>query len=113
MLALSDNAVREIKELTETGGLRFVAREGEDGDWLFDPSVEDEPLEGDTVVEHKGARVFLDALAAEKLADQILEIHSHGDHLHLDFVSQSGGEGEPEGETEGDSDDGSDGPIAA
>jgi Fe-S cluster assembly iron-binding protein IscA len=109
MLELSDNAVREIKELTESGGLRFVGIEGEDGSYRFDPSVVDEPEDGDTVVERKGAKVFLDALAAEKLADQVLEIHSHGDHLHMEFEPQDGAE-----ESEADDGDGSDdGPIAA
>jgi len=94
MLELSDDAVREIKELTETGGLRFEGREGENGDFSFDPSLADEPAEGDQVVERDGAKVFLDAAAAEKLADQILEIESHGDHVHFDFVPQGGGEGD-------------------
>ena len=61
MLELSDNAVREIKELTQGGGLRFVAHEGDDGSTSFDPSLADEPEEGDVVVERDGARVFLDA----------------------------------------------------
>jgi Fe-S cluster assembly iron-binding protein IscA len=90
MLELSDNAVREIKELTATGGLRFEGIEDEDGSFRFDPSLEEEPKEGDEVVERGGVRVFLDAVASEKLADQILEIESHDDHVHFDFVPQSG-----------------------
>src|SRR5262249_57791596 len=90
MLELSDDAVRELKELAPTGGLRFVAHEDEEGSTSFDPSIVDEPEEGDEVVERGGARVFLDALAAEKLADLILEIESHGDHVHFDFVRQGG-----------------------
>jgi len=85
MLELSDDAVREIKELTGTGGLRFVAQDDEDGSTSFDPSLADEPEEGDVVVERDGARVFLDTAAAEKLADVTLEIESHGDHVHFDF----------------------------
>ena len=103
MLELSDNAVDEIKELAGDGGLRFVAQEGEEGSWSFDPSLADEPAEGDVVVERGGARVFLDAVAAEKLADVILEIESHGDHVHFDFVHKDG-EGE-EGEEGADLDD--------
>ena len=90
MLELSDDAVREIKELTKGGGLRFVAAEDEDGSTAFDPSIVDEPEEGDVVVERDGARVFLDALAAEKLADVMLDIESHGDHVHFDFVRRGG-----------------------
>ena len=105
MLELSDNAVRELKELTENGGLRFEGREGRDGSWEFDPSLADEPTEGDQVVERGGAKVFLDALAAEKLADQILEIESHGDHVHFQFVAQ--GSGDPtEDDAGGDDSDG-------
>jgi Fe-S cluster assembly iron-binding protein IscA len=115
MLELSDNAVREIKELTSTGGLRFEGVAGEDGSFRFDPSIEDEPKEGDEVVERGGAKVFLDALAAEKLTDQILEIESHDDHVHFDFVPQAGAD---EGGAEDGSDGGPDGgpgddPIAA
>jgi iron-sulfur cluster assembly protein len=88
MLELADGAVEEIKELAGNGGLRFVAREGGEGDTYFDPSLADEPEEGDEVVERRGARVFLDALAAEKLSDQILEVESHGDHVHFNFVPQ-------------------------
>src|SRR5262245_7667920 len=105
MLELSDHAVRDIKELVESGGLRFVAQEGEDDSWSFDPSLADEPEEGDVVVERDGAKVFLDPVAAEKLADVILEIESHGDHVHFDFALKEGA-----GE-DGDADD--DGPDAA
>ena len=101
MLELSDNAVREIKELTETGGLRFEGQEGENGDYSFDPSLAAELAEGGQVVERDGAKVFLDALAAEKLADQILEIESHGDHVHFDFVPQAGAD-EDDGDGPGD-----------
>jgi iron-sulfur cluster assembly protein len=88
MLELSDGAVAEIKELAGDGGLRFVGVEGEEGSFQFDPSLADGPEDGDVSVERDGARVFLDALAAEKLADQVLEMHSHDDHVHFDFVPQ-------------------------
>jgi Fe-S cluster assembly iron-binding protein IscA len=115
MLELSDDAVREIKELTESGGLRFEGIAGEDGSFRFDPSLADEPEEGDEVVERDGAKVFLDAVAAEKLADQILEIESHGDHVHFDFVPQAGGNGDDAGSGGGTDGDGGpdEGPAAA
>src|SRR5262245_58861783 len=108
MLELADGAVEEIKELAGSGGLRFEAREGSDGDMYFDPSLADEPAEGDEVVERLGARVFLDALAAEKLTDQILEVESHGDHVHFNFVPQN-----PETPDDAGADAGDDGPAAA
>jgi hypothetical protein len=93
MLELSDDAVRAIEELTGgEGGLRFVAHEVEDGSFAFDPSIASGPEDGDETVERGGARVFLDPLAAEKLADQVLEIESHGDHVHLDFVPRDAGD---------------------
>ena len=47
---------------------------------------------GDQVVERGGASVFLDALAAEELADQMLDDRtSHGDHVHFDFVRRRRG----------------------
>ena len=100
MLELSDDAVREIKELTDSGGLRFVASEGADGEWSFDPSIVDGPEDGDAVIERDGATVYLDPVAAEKLADVVLEIESHGDHVHLDFRRKDGGE-----EDDGDGDE--------
>ncbi len=103
MLELADNAVEEIKELAGGGGLRFVGKPGADDSFEFEPSLADEPEEGDQVVERAGARVFLDPLAAEKLDDQILEVQSHGDHVHFNFLSQGGDEAPPE-EEEPDSD---------
>jgi hypothetical protein len=124
MLELSDSAVREIRELTSTGGLRFEGVEEADGSVRFDPSIEEEPKEGDAVVERGGARVFLDAVAAAKLADRILEIESHDDHVHFDFPPQAGAD--EDDADEGDADEGAgeaaggdpdggpdDGPIAA
>jgi Fe-S cluster assembly iron-binding protein IscA len=105
MLELSDDAVREIKDIAQGGGLRFVAQEDDDGSTSFDPTIEDGPKEGDVVVERDGAKVFLDALAAEKLADLMLDIEAHGDHVHFDFVRQGG-------EDEDDEPDGDD-PAAA
>ena len=92
MLELAAGAVKEIKELVESGGLRFAGHEGEDGSFEFEPSLAEAPEDGDQVIERDGARVYLDALAAEKLDDQILEIEAHGDHVHFNFVSQDGGD---------------------
>jgi iron-sulfur cluster assembly protein len=92
MLELTDKAVKEIKGFAENGGLRLVGKPGEEGSFQFEPSLADEPEEGDQVVERNGARVFLDVLAAEKLDDQILEVESHGDHVHFNFIPQGGDE---------------------
>jgi len=95
MLELTPAAVAAIRDFADEGGLRFVARE-EDGDTHFDPSVVDGPEPGDEVVESGGARVFLDEAAAEALADQVLDVHSHGEHVHFEFLPQGGEAAPPE-----------------
>ena len=84
MLQIHDDAV---EALGQTGSLRVTAEETEDGvDVQIDEAAE--PQEGDEVVERDGARVFLDAMAARVLADQVLGVHSHGDHFHFTFEDQ-------------------------
>jgi Fe-S cluster assembly iron-binding protein IscA len=84
MLQIHDDAV---EALGQTGSLRVTAEETEDGVELqIDEATE--PHEGDEVVERDGARVFLDAMAAEVLADQVLGVHAHGDHFHFTFEDQ-------------------------
>src|SRR3954451_15790238 len=92
MLDLAAGAVKEIKELVESGALRFESHEGEDGSFEFEPSLAEAPEDGDQVIERDGTRVYLDAHAAEKLDDQILEIEAHGDHVPFTFVPQAGGD---------------------
>ena len=84
MLEIHEDAVEPLKGM---GALRITADESDDGVEL---QIDDatEPLEGDEVVERDGARVFLDAAAAEVLADQILGVHAHGDHFHFTFDDQ-------------------------
>ncbi len=40
-----------------------------------------------------GAVVFLDAVAAEVLADKTLDVHSHGDHFHFSLDERDGDSG--------------------
>ena len=85
MLEIHEEAVEALKGM---GGMRITAAEDDDGVEL---QIDDatEPHEGDEVVERDGARVFLDPLAAEVLADQVLGVHAHGDHFHFSFDDQS------------------------
>jgi iron-sulfur cluster assembly protein len=88
MLQLSEAAVAAIREFADDGALRFVTVA--DGDELeFETDVVAEPEEGDQVVESGGARVFLDSRAAQELADQVLDVHAHGDHVHFVFSPQN------------------------
>ena len=85
MLEIHEDAVEALKGM---GALRITAEEQEDGVEL---QIDDatEPLEGDEVIERDGARVFLAPEAADVLADQVLGVHSHGDHFHFTFDDQS------------------------
>jgi Fe-S cluster assembly iron-binding protein IscA len=84
MLEISGEAVEALRDM---GPLRITAEE--QGDEL-ELSIENatEPQAGDVEVEQDGARVFLDAAAAEALADQVLGVHAHGDHFHFTFDEQ-------------------------
>ena len=72
MLQIDDNAVDALKQI---GTIRSSAEE-------VDGDVE-------VSIERDGARVFLAPEAADVLADQVLGVHSHGDHFHFTFDDQS------------------------
>ena len=84
MLQIDDEAVAA---LTGIGAIRITA---EEVDGEVELSIDDasEPTEGDEVVERDGARIFLDAVAADALADQVIGVHAHGDHFHFTFEDQ-------------------------
>lgn len=79
MLALTDNATEVIRaigrhpEAPENVGLR-IARPP-DGSEQLTVSTAVGPSEGDQVVEQEGARVFLEADAAQLLDDKVLDAH--------------------------------------
>lgn len=89
-------AIRELataEEFPESAGLRLTAEE--EGDEIsIDMNFAEQPEEGDRVVEESGARVFLDARAAELLEDVELGVEPHGDHVHFQFVERPSENGE-------------------
>ena len=85
MLKLSDDAVEALREI---GTLRFSAEQAGDDELEIAIEAADEPQEGDAVVEQGPVRVFLDPVAADALADQVLEVEPHGDHVHFGFSAQ-------------------------
>jgi iron-sulfur cluster assembly protein len=85
MLEIADEAVATLAEI---GPLRISAEDVE-GEIELSLADAEAPEEGDEVVERAGARVFLDATAAEVLADQVLGVHAHGDHFHFTFDDQT------------------------
>ena len=84
MLQIDDEAVAALAQI---GTIRITA---EEVDGEVEISIEDatEPSEGDEVIELGEVRVFLDAAAADVLADQILGVHAHDDHFHFSFEDQ-------------------------
>jgi Fe-S cluster assembly iron-binding protein IscA len=97
MLTLTDSAVSAIRTLTsqpeqpgETG-LRIMAQ-GDGGASSFQLALVDGPAAGDQVVEEGGARVFVEAAAAEVLEDKALDaqVNEQGD-LAFRISEQAGG----------------------
>ena len=85
MLQIDDNAVDALKQI---GTIRISAEEV-DGDVEVSIDEATAPGDSDEVIERDGARVFLAPEAADVLADQVLGVHSHGDHFHFTFDDQS------------------------
>ena len=85
MLQIDDEAVAALADI---GAIRISA---EEVDGEVELSIDDatEPNEGDSVVERGDARVFLDAVAADVLTDQVLGVEAHGDHFHFTFDDQN------------------------
>jgi Fe-S cluster assembly iron-binding protein IscA len=78
MLSLTDNAcsairaIADSRELPESSGIRISsASPGEPGRLTL--STAEEASEGDQTVEANGARVFLDASAANVLGNSVLD----------------------------------------
>jgi iron-sulfur cluster assembly protein len=59
--------------LPETAGLRISEQETAGGEASFHLALVEAPLEHDEVVEKGGARVFLEADAAQSLDDKVLD----------------------------------------
>ena len=92
MLILTDRATEVIRSIAErpdvpdTAGLRIAA--GADGDQGLSAVPTSGPEGGDQVVEAEGARVFLDAEAAARLDDQVLDAVVDGEN-RVGFVLAS------------------------
>ncbi|NDL59268.1 Fe-S cluster assembly protein HesB [Phytoactinopolyspora mesophila] len=79
MLALTEQAATAIRNLstqagdTEEMGLRIAATTTDDGSRTFALSMTDQPEAQDQVIEAGGARVIMDAGAAQELNDKALD----------------------------------------
>ena len=85
MLKIDEEAVVALEQI---GTIRITAQEV-DGDVEVAIDEATEPVEGDEVIEQGGARVFLDAAAADVLSDQVLGVNAHDDHVHFTFEDQT------------------------
>jgi Fe-S cluster assembly iron-binding protein IscA len=85
MLTLTDSAVSAIRTLTSQPelpgdtGLRIMSQG--DGESSFQLALAEGPVAGDQVVEEGGARVFVEAAAAQVLDDKSLDaqVNEQGD----------------------------------
>jgi hypothetical protein len=80
-------AADAVQALADMGPLRIVAEEIDD-EVELEIEAAGGPSEGDQVVSLGAATVFLDPLAAEALADQVLGVEGHDDHYHFTFAPQ-------------------------
>lgn len=75
MLTLTENACTIVKQFTdhpdvpEQAGLRITSTPDDE----LSVAAAEAPSEGDQVVEQDGAKVYLDAAAAEQLSDMVLD----------------------------------------
>lgn len=83
MLTLSESAVEAVDRLLQTpeiphdAGLRIRPT----GESQLTIEIASEPAPGDQVVEERGARVFVDSLAAPMLEDAELDARMEGDQV--------------------------------
>lgn len=85
MLQIDDEAVAALEQI---GTIRITAEEV-DGDVEISIDEATDPDEADEVIELGDVKIFLDPTAADVLSDQVLGVHTHGDHFHFSFDDQS------------------------
>ncbi|PSL57392.1 hypothetical protein B0I31_102370 [Saccharothrix carnea] len=95
VLDIDTTAVQAIDELTTAtgvgrqGGLRISATT-QPHDQDFDLSIEPHPEVDDVIVAHGDARVFLDPLAAQALADKVLDVRRrYAGRVHFGVYPQA------------------------
>ncbi len=91
MLELTQNMIETVSELSQESnmsGLRIFRHEVEEDVGLAAALVAG-PIAGDEIVEDGGAFVYLDAPAAEALADKVLDAHIEDGHMRLSVLDRS------------------------
>ena len=84
MLQIAEDAVDAFKEI---GPIRIRGVES-DGEVELEIEEAGEQSVDDQIVEREGARILLDPVAASALDDQVIGVHTHGDHFHFTFDEQ-------------------------
>jgi iron-sulfur cluster assembly protein len=91
LLELTQNTIETVNDLFEasdTGGLRIFRHRSED-EFVLSAALVDGPTDGDEIVEVDGACVFLDAAAADVLADKRLDMQFSDGRVQLSLVDRS------------------------
>jgi iron-sulfur cluster assembly protein len=98
VLVLTHDAATVIRsivdqsEVADEGGLRIAARALGDDEATLELSVAGEPETADEVVEQEGAQVFLEPVAAQALADKVLDAAvEEGGGVRFTLSEQPGG----------------------
>lgn len=91
MLAISDTAAEAIRgflvDAPDGSGLRIdaVGPPDENDETELEMTIADRPFDGDQVIEHAGARVFVSEALSGALSELMLDAEAHGDHYHFGF----------------------------
>lgn len=87
MLTLTESAADAIREIVaapevpEGAGLRIATQPGAHESGTLEVTVAAVPAESDQVLDEDGARVFVEAAAADLLDDKLLDAQIEGTHV--------------------------------
>ncbi len=94
MLALTDRAVEAVKDIVssseeapQTSGLRWTADQ-DGGRAGFKLKLVPIPAEDDQIIDEQGARVFVDAQAAQLLDHKVLDARIDEHEVAFTFIDQ-------------------------
>jgi len=94
MLALTESAADAIREIVtapevpEGAGLRIATQPGSEQAEVLEVMIAAMPAENDQVMDDDGARVFVEAAAAELLDDKLLDARVEGTRVGFTLSDQ-------------------------
>lgn len=95
MLAITESAADAIRgivaapEVPEGAGLRIASQPDASRPGTLEVSVAEVPAESDQVLDQDGARVFVEATAAELLDDKLLDAQVDGNRVGFTISDQA------------------------